>query len=214
MFYISVTNKGLIDLHFTHQFYPVFTSCLSILPYGYHSLPNFHPSFYPVFTPSLPHVHQFYPLFTSCSPILPCVYLMFTHFYPNLPHVHQFYPVSTSCSPIFISVCLVIFSRKFLKYFYPHGMALLKYFNRVNGSTGTPLPNPESSLNEVVDWKAIEAANKEVMKVCSKGPKGVIHRLSYLKAAPKQKAPVGKYAVENGVMHSIRRFQNDFPQMH
>ena len=64
-------------------------------------------------------------------------------------------------------------------------MALLKYLNRVNGSTGTPLPNPESFLNEVVDRKAIEAANEEVMKVCSKGPKGVKHRLPYLKGSTK-----------------------------
>ena len=90
-------------------------------------------------------------------------------------------------------------------------MALLRYFNRVNSSAGTPLPNPESSLNEVVDRKAIEAANEEVVKVCSEGPKGAKQRLPYLKAAPKQKALVGKYAAENGVMNSIRRFQKDFP---
>ena len=39
-------------------------------------------------------------------------------------------------------------------------MALLKYFNRVNSSSGTVLPNPESSLNRVVDQKAIEAADE------------------------------------------------------
>ena len=41
-------------------------------------------------------------------------------------------------------------------------MALLKYFNHVSG---TVLPNPESPLNRVVDQKAIEAANEEVMKI-------------------------------------------------
>ena len=39
-------------------------------------------------------------------------------------------------------------------------MVLLKYFTCVNSLSGTVFPNPESSLNRVVDWKAIEAANK------------------------------------------------------
>ena len=89
-------------------------------------------------------------------------------------------------------------------------MALLKYFNRLNGWSGTPLPNPESSLNQVVDRKAIEAANEEVIKVHSEG-KGAKQRLPYLKATPAQKALVGKYAAEHGVMNSIRRFEKDFP---
>ena len=44
-------------------------------------------------------------------------------------------------------------------------MAFLKCFTRVNSSSGTVLPNPESSLNRVVDRKAIEAANEEVTKI-------------------------------------------------
>ena len=48
-------------------------------------------------------------------------------------------------------------------------MALLKYFIRVNSSSGTVLPNPESSLNRVVDRKTIEAANEEVTKIRSEG---------------------------------------------
>ena len=43
-------------------------------------------------------------------------------------------------------------------------MALLQYFNRVNGSSRTPLPNPERSLSRVVNRAAIEAANEEVLK--------------------------------------------------
>ena len=84
-------------------------------------------------------------------------------------------------------------------------MALLKYFNRFNGSSITPLPNPESYLNRVVNRAAIEAANEEVMKVHTEwlGAK----RLPYLKATPPQKALVGKYAAEHVVMNWIRRFQ-------
>ena len=88
-------------------------------------------------------------------------------------------------------------------------MALLKYFNRVNSSSGTVLPNPESSLNQVVDWKTIEAANEEVTKIRSEG-KGAKQRSPYLKATPAQKALVGKYAAEHEVMNSIRCFQKDF----
>ena len=70
-------------------------------------------------------------------------------------------------------------------------MALLKYFNRVNGSSRTCLPNPESSLNQVVNRAAIEAANEEVLKVHTEGVGA--KRLPYLKAKPAQKALVGKY---------------------
>ena len=61
----------------------------------------------------------------------------------------------------------------------------------------------------MVDRKATEAANEEVTKVPSEG-KGTKQRSPYLKATPAQKALVGKYAAEHGVMNSIRRFQKDF----
>ena len=67
-------------------------------------------------------------------------------------------------------------------------MALLKYFTRINSSSGTVLPNPESSLNRVVDRKAIEAANEEVTKIRS--GKGAKQQSPYLKATPTQKALV------------------------
>ena len=72
-------------------------------------------------------------------------------------------------------------------------MALLKYFNRVNGSSRTPLPNPESSrsLSRVVNRAAIEAANEEVLKVHTEGLGA--KRLPYVKVKPAQKALVGKY---------------------
>ena len=47
--------------------------------------------------------------------------------------------------------------------------------------SGTVLPNPESSLNRVINWKAIEAANEEVTKVPSEG-KGTKQQSPYLKA--------------------------------
>ena len=80
-------------------------------------------------------------------------------------------------------------------------MALSKYFNHVNGSFRTPLPNPESFLSRVVNQAAIEATNEEVLKVHTKGLGA--KRMPYLKATPAQKALVGKYAAEHGVMNSI-----------
>ena len=85
-------------------------------------------------------------------------------------------------------------------------MALLKYFTRVNSTSGTVLSNPESSLNRVVNRKAIETANEEVTKIHSEG-KGAKQQSPYHKATPAQKALVGKYAAEHRVMNSIRRFQ-------
>ena len=55
-------------------------------------------------------------------------------------------------------------------------MALLKYFTHVNSSSGTVLPNPESSLNRVVDQKA---ANEEVTKIRLEG-KGMKQRSPYV----------------------------------
>ena len=82
-------------------------------------------------------------------------------------------------------------------------MALLKYFIRVNSSSGTVLPNPESSLNRVVDRKAIEAANEEVTKIRSQG-KGAKQRSPYLKATPAQKALVGKYAAVSFICRTMK----------
>ena len=56
-------------------------------------------------------------------------------------------------------------------------MALLKYFTRVNSSSGTVLPNPESSLN-LVHQKAIETANEEVTKIRSE-EKGTKQQCNY-----------------------------------
>ena len=82
------------------------------------------------------------------------------------------------------------------------------YFNHINGSSGIPLPNPESSLSWVVNWVAIKAANEEVLKGHTKGLG--VKWLPYLKATPAQKALVGKYTVKHGVMNSTGRFQKDF----
>ena len=43
--------------------------------------------------------------------------------------------------------------------------------------SGTVLPNSESSLNQVVDWKAIEDANEEATKVPSYSVLATVYHL-------------------------------------
>jgi len=85
-------------------------------------------------------------------------------------------------------------------------MALLKYFSRINGQSFTPLPNPESSLNQVVYQKVIEAANVETFGRERERCKTAI---TISQGNTCTKALVGKYGAEHGVMNSIRHFDKD-----
>ena len=91
-------------------------------------------------------------------------------------------------------------------------MVLFKYFTVLKDP---PLPDPNGSLSKVIQRGAIETANEEVKSVlkADKG-KGEVNgkRAPYLKVAPSQKALVGQYAAENGVVNAIRHFQKDFPK--
>ena len=84
-------------------------------------------------------------------------------------------------------------------------MALLKYLK----SKKSPLPDPEGPLSVHVIGQFIEGAN-EVIRV-TLNDKQSTKRSSYLKATPEQKVVIGRYAAENGIVNSIRRFQKDFP---
>ena len=70
------------------------------------------------------------------------------------------------------------------------------------------LPNPEGFLSDHLSSEAIREANKKVTLVLSKESS---KRLPYLRATGKQKGIVAKYAVENGIVKSIRHFQKNFP---
>ena len=84
-------------------------------------------------------------------------------------------------------------------------MALLKYFKLKR----SPLPDPEGPLSAHVSKKCIEGANEEVSPILNDDQSN--KRSSYFKATPKQKAVIGRYAAESGIVNSIRRFQKDFP---
>ena len=90
------------------------------------------------------------------------------------------------------------------------GPGLLRYFKPCRKDfCQISLPNPTGPLSEKVDSAAIEEANKEVTAViASTGGK----RKPYLKLTDKQRATIGRYAVEHGTVNAIRRFKGDFPQ--
>ena len=86
-------------------------------------------------------------------------------------------------------------------------MALLKYLKVKKNTHEESLSDPEGPLSEYLSSEAIREANKEVKLVVSKESS---KRSPYLKATPEQKAIIGKYAAENGIVKSIWRFQKDF----
>ena len=84
-------------------------------------------------------------------------------------------------------------------------MALLNYFKLKK----SPLPDPEGPLSDHISTKCIEGANEEVTSILNDHQS--IKRSPYFKATQEQKAVIGRYAAENGIVNSIRRFQKDFP---
>ena len=92
-------------------------------------------------------------------------------------------------------------------------MALLKYFKPVNSKTlDNILPDPDSSLNEVVTSTAIAKANKTVSKILQQsllsGERG-----PYLKLTPAQRYLIGKQAAEHGTAASSGYFKTKFPDL-
>ena len=78
-------------------------------------------------------------------------------------------------------------------------MSILKYFNRTPAIVQDQgLPEPTSSLSNVVPPKAIELANTEVEKVKNKGPQGA-RSAPYLILTPTQRFEVGKRVAEHGI---------------
>ena len=74
------------------------------------------------------------------------------------------------------------------------------------------LPEPSSSLSNVVPPKAIEMANAEVVKVKNKAPRGG-RSVPYLILTPAQRYEVGKRAAEHGVTAALRYFTKKYPEM-
>ena len=64
-------------------------------------------------------------------------------------------------------------------------------------------------LSKKVDSSTIEEANKEVTTIIADlGGKCK----PYLKLISEQKAPIGQYAIENGIVNVIHHFKGEFPE--
>ena len=88
-----------------------------------------------------------------------------------------------------------------------NGPGLLKYFKPCTSEI--LLPDSNSPLSDKVDNTAIEEANTEVTAALASASAGS-KRVPYLKLTPEQKAIIGKYAMEHGIVNAIRRFQGIF----
>ena len=82
-----------------------------------------------------------------------------------------------------------------------HGPGLLRFFKPCRKNPyDLPLPDPSGSLSEKVDSSVIEEANKEVTTIIA----DVGGKLKpYLKLTPEQKATIGRYAAENGIVNAM-----------
>ena len=69
------------------------------------------------------------------------------------------------------------------------------------------LPNPTGPLSEKVDSAAIQKTNMEVTAVIA-GTGG--KRQPYLKMTNEQRATIGRYAAEHGIVNVIRCFKGIF----
>lgn len=79
-------------------------------------------------------------------------------------------------------------------------MSIEKYFARLPTSQEKNLPRPHGSLSLSVPSRAIAAANKEVTRVLQQRSTTVKQRGRYNKYSPKERAEIGKYAVQHGIL--------------
>ena len=94
-------------------------------------------------------------------------------------------------------------------------MALLSYFKFKDKKarekvSGMPLPDSQGQLSKEINSATIKELNKEVESLVNSRAMG--KRLPYLKVTAEQKATLGKYAAEHGIINAIRHFSPDFPE--
>ena len=106
-----------------------------------------------------------------------------------------------------------IFSVKFF------GMALLSYFKFKDKKardkvSDMPLSDPQGQLSKEINSATIKELNKEVESLVNSRAMGKRSRLPYLKVTAEQKATLGKYAAEHGIINAIRHFHLIFLKVH
>lgn len=79
--------------------------------------------------------------------------------------------------------------------------SILQYYKRVPKGN---LPNPDGTLSRVIPSAAIASANKEVRLLTEAARKS--KRGPYHKYTPEQRADIGKYAVQHGVVSAKRKY--------
>ena len=96
-------------------------------------------------------------------------------------------------------------------------MAVLKYLKKRDGT----LPDPYGRLSDFIEPCVIQQINDEVSEQ-SESPgkpsqpssqKKTTPRGKYAVYSPKQRAEVGKYALENGPAAAFRKFNKDIPSL-
>ena len=80
-------------------------------------------------------------------------------------------------------------------------MSIEEYFKRLPSSQEKILPSPHGSLTLSVPSRAIVAANKEVTRVLQEQQRLTTAKQQgrYNKYSPKERAEIGKYAVQHGI---------------
>ena len=80
-------------------------------------------------------------------------------------------------------------------------MSILNYFS-------SDLPNSSGSLSTCIPSSAIAAANREVRQVIDKNNSKRHRRGTYNKYSPKERAEIGKYSAEHGLLAAKRKFSS------
>lgn len=85
--------------------------------------------------------------------------------------------------------------------------SILSYFQTPNG-----VPNHRGPLSRTIPSSAIAAANKEVRRVIEESSKSK-KRGPYKRYTPGDRAKIGRFASENGVMAAVRKFSQEYERI-
>ena len=86
-------------------------------------------------------------------------------------------------------------------------MSILNYFKRSESSEN--LPDPKGPLSKYVPPAAIASANSEIIQMQKKQKQNSGRRGKYNSYTAEERAVIGKFATENGVMAPKDDFQDN-----
>ena len=93
-------------------------------------------------------------------------------------------------------------------------MSILNYFQKnVSPNNSVDLPDPRGTLSRVIPSSAIALANEEIRRAVAVAQDlSQSHRRHYNKYTLKEKATIGKFALEHGVLSAKRKFSRQLGQ--